>query len=213
MNKRTPVQFRRQLLEVLRKIRDEGPAFPEFGLFRNIDEMIKTTMIVESIVIDVLINRSGGVNRTSWVGDVWKNPHMLSVMHKMISFIENEHHYLWMKPSRRELQQTENMLLKKEVVQLEQTNKQLVAQIELLQSAINKNCVSPDGEVVPDWVAELDLSKTNALRIVEGKAVIAAVKYCNRHLAFLGGCSGGAVQEVVTVAELINYAELLEGGL
>lgn len=88
----------------------------------------------------------------------------------------------------------------------------LVAQIELLQAAINKNCVSPDGEVVPDWVAELDLCKTNALRVVEGKAVLAAVKYCNQHLAFLGGCAGGVAQEVVTVAELVNYAELLSNG-
>lgn len=120
MTKRTPVQFRRQLLEVLRKIRDEGPIRPDFGLWFNIDEMMKCTTMVEFIVVDILINRSGGVNKTSWVGDVWKNPHMLSVMHKMISFLENDDRYVWMKPSRHELQQTENMLLKKEIAELKQ---------------------------------------------------------------------------------------------
>jgi hypothetical protein len=118
MIKRTPAQFRRQLLEVLRKIRDEGPVRKDFGLWVNIDELIKTTMIVECIVVDILINRAGGANRTSWVGDVWKNPHMLGVMHKMISFLENDDRYVWAKPSRFELMRTENILLKKEVAEL-----------------------------------------------------------------------------------------------
>lgn len=59
--------------------------------------------------------------------------------------------------------------------ELHDKNSKLAAQVELLQSAINKNCVSPDGEFVPDWVAELDLTKTTALKQIEAKAGRAGV--------------------------------------
>lgn len=102
MVKRTPPQFRRELLDVLRKIRDEGPVLRNFGLITNISEMVKPQLVVESLVIQVMVNRCGHYSESNSIQDIWQHPEMLSVMHKLIMMLENNDSYLWVKPSRLE---------------------------------------------------------------------------------------------------------------